>query len=134
MHCLCTCGGSVNWCGHYQKEYGGRFLKKLKIELPCDLAIPLLGIHQAMKSLSVLVLERVNRYNPHKQILSGVLHSLYEYKRVLNLRIVLKRAWSSNWVLYPRGTKGADSLSISRFLMSICALCWLRKVRNSVPH
>ena len=27
-------GGNVNWCDHYRRYYGGRFLKKLKIELP----------------------------------------------------------------------------------------------------
>ena len=34
--------GNVNWCGHYGKLW--RFLKKVKIELSYDLAIPLLGI------------------------------------------------------------------------------------------
>ena len=32
--------GNVNWCGHY-----GGSTKKLKIELPYDPAIPLLGIY-----------------------------------------------------------------------------------------
>ena len=36
-------GGNVNLCSHYGKQYGGS-LKKLKIELPNDPAIPLLGI------------------------------------------------------------------------------------------
>ena len=27
-------GGNVNWCDHYRRYYGGKFLKKLKIELP----------------------------------------------------------------------------------------------------
>uniref|UniRef100_A0A9L0S7J2 Uncharacterized protein n=1 Tax=Equus caballus TaxID=9796 RepID=A0A9L0S7J2_HORSE len=31
-------------CSHYRKEYGGSS-KKLKIELPYNPAIPLLGIH-----------------------------------------------------------------------------------------
>ena len=35
---------NVNWCSHYGKQYG-LFFKKLKIELPYDLAIPLLGIY-----------------------------------------------------------------------------------------
>ena len=37
-----TVGGNVNWCSHYGEQYG---FKKLKIELPYDLAIPLLGIY-----------------------------------------------------------------------------------------
>ena len=37
-------GGNVNWCSQYGKWYGGS-LKKLKIELPYDPAIPLLGIY-----------------------------------------------------------------------------------------
>ena len=37
-------GGNVNWFSHYGEQYGGS-LKKLNIELPCDPAIPLLGIY-----------------------------------------------------------------------------------------
>ena len=36
----CTVGGNVNWCSHYGEQYGGSS-KKLKIELPYDLATPL---------------------------------------------------------------------------------------------
>uniref|UniRef100_A0A8C9CJ30 Uncharacterized protein n=1 Tax=Phocoena sinus TaxID=42100 RepID=A0A8C9CJ30_PHOSS len=36
--------GNVNWCSHYGEQYGGSF-KKLKLELPYDPAIPLLGIY-----------------------------------------------------------------------------------------
>ena len=39
-----TVGGHVSWCSHYGKQYGGSS-KKLKIELPYDPAIPLLGIY-----------------------------------------------------------------------------------------
>ena len=38
-----TVGRNVNWCNHYGDQYGDSF-KKLKIELPFDSAIPLLGI------------------------------------------------------------------------------------------
>ena len=40
----CTLGGTVNWCNHYRKHYAGSS-KKLKIELPYDLEIPLLDIY-----------------------------------------------------------------------------------------
>ena len=39
-----TVRGNVNWCNHCGKKYGV-FFRKLKIELPFDLAIPLLGIY-----------------------------------------------------------------------------------------
>ena len=39
-----TVDGNVNWYSHYGEQYGGS-LKKLKIELPYDPAIPLLGIY-----------------------------------------------------------------------------------------
>ena len=39
-----TVGGNVNWCSHYGEQVR-RFLKKLKIDLPYDPAIPLLGIY-----------------------------------------------------------------------------------------
>ena len=42
---LLHCGGDVNWCRHYGKQYRGS-LRKLKIELPYDPAVPLLGIYQ----------------------------------------------------------------------------------------
>ena len=46
-----TVGGNVNWCSHCRKEYGGSS-KKLKIELPYDPAIPLLGVYPGkMKTL-----------------------------------------------------------------------------------
>ena len=49
---LCTVGGNVNWCSHYRKHRGAS--KKLKIELPHDLAIPLLVIHQKKKKMKTL--------------------------------------------------------------------------------
>ena len=39
-----TVGGNVNWCNHCGKQKW-RFLRKLKIELPFDPAIPLLSIY-----------------------------------------------------------------------------------------
>ena len=39
-----TVGENVNWWGRCGKQYGGS-LKKLKIETPCDSAIPFLGIY-----------------------------------------------------------------------------------------
>ena len=41
---LCTVGRNVNWCSHYGKQYGG--FPKIKIELPYNPAILLLGIYQ----------------------------------------------------------------------------------------
>ena len=40
----CTVDGNVNWCSHFWKTVG-RFLKELKIDLPYDPAIVLLGIY-----------------------------------------------------------------------------------------
>ena len=37
-----TVGENVNWCSHYGKQHGGSS-KELKLELPYDPAIPLLG-------------------------------------------------------------------------------------------
>ena len=39
----CTVGGNANWCSHSGKVW--RFLRKLKIDLPYDPAIALLGIY-----------------------------------------------------------------------------------------
>ena len=39
----CTVGGNANWCSHSGKVW--RFLKTLKIDLPYDPAIALLGIY-----------------------------------------------------------------------------------------
>ena len=41
---FCTAGGNANWCSHSGKTVW-RFLKKLKIELPYNPAIALLGIY-----------------------------------------------------------------------------------------
>jgi hypothetical protein len=43
-----TAGGDINWYNHHGKQYKGsskKKKKKIKIELPHDLAIPLLGIY-----------------------------------------------------------------------------------------
>ena len=42
---LYTVGGNVNWYSRYGKQFW-RFLKKLKIGIPYDPAIPILGIYQ----------------------------------------------------------------------------------------
>jgi hypothetical protein len=39
-----TLGGKVCWHNHYGKQYGDS-LKKLKIDLPYDAVIPLLGMY-----------------------------------------------------------------------------------------
>ena len=44
--------GNVNWCNHFGEQYGDYF-KKLKIELPYDPAILLLGIYAACMHPSV---------------------------------------------------------------------------------
>ena len=36
-----TVGGNVNWYNHYGRVW--RFLKKIKMKLPYDLAIPFMG-------------------------------------------------------------------------------------------
>ena len=41
---LYTAAGDVNSCSHYEEQYGGS-TRKLKIELPYDPAIPLLGVY-----------------------------------------------------------------------------------------
>ena len=41
---FCTAGGNVNWCSHSGQTVW-KFLKKLKIDLPYDPAIALLGIY-----------------------------------------------------------------------------------------
>ena len=46
-----TVGGNVNWCCLCGKDYGWMFLRKLKIELSHDPAIPLLGTYLKKKKL-----------------------------------------------------------------------------------
>lgn len=41
---LCNVGGNVIWGSHYVKHYGDSS-RELKIELPCNPSIPLLGIY-----------------------------------------------------------------------------------------
>jgi hypothetical protein len=44
---MCTGNEILRWCNCYAKVW--RFLKKLKIGLPYDLAVPLLGIYLPIK-------------------------------------------------------------------------------------
>ena len=46
-----TVGGNVNWCSHYGNTT--QILKKLKIDLPQDPAIPLLSIY--LKNTKILI-------------------------------------------------------------------------------
>ena len=49
---LCAVSRNVNWCSHYGKQYGVSSKKLIKIELPYDSAIPLLGTYsKEMKSV-----------------------------------------------------------------------------------
>ena len=41
---FCTVGGNADWYSHGGKQYGD-ISKKLKMDLPLDIAIPLLGIY-----------------------------------------------------------------------------------------
>ena len=50
----CTIGGNADWCSHYEKQFGDSS-KKLKIELPSDPTIPLLGIYP--KKFKTLILK-----------------------------------------------------------------------------
>uniref|UniRef100_A0A8D1Z363 Uncharacterized protein n=1 Tax=Sus scrofa TaxID=9823 RepID=A0A8D1Z363_PIG len=40
---VCHRTGDVNWCSHYRRQCGGSSQER-KIELPCDPAVPLLGV------------------------------------------------------------------------------------------
>ena len=44
LHTLKICFGNASWCSHSGKQYGGAS-KKLKIELPYDPVVALLGIY-----------------------------------------------------------------------------------------
>jgi len=44
-----TVVGSVNWYNHYGEQCGVSSKKKLEIELPYDLAIPLIAIYLKKK-------------------------------------------------------------------------------------
>ena len=50
---FCNVGGTINWCSHGGKQYGGSSKKKIKTELSHNPAIPLLCIYpMEMKSIS----------------------------------------------------------------------------------
>ena len=57
--------GNINWYSHYGEQYGGS-LKKLKMVLPYDPAIPLLGMY------------------PEKNNMKGYMHSNVHCSTVYN--------------------------------------------------
>ena len=65
---LLTAGGNINCCSHYGKQYG-RFHKKLKIELLCDPAIPLLGIHS-----DKIIIQKKKKYT-HNNVHSSTIYN-----------------------------------------------------------
>ena len=61
-----TVGVNVNLCSHCEKQYGA-FWKKLKIELPCEPAMPLMGIYP--KNPQNTNLKRYMHTNVHSSII-----------------------------------------------------------------
>ena len=66
-----TVGGNVNWCSLYEEQYGSS-LKKLKVVLPYDPAIALLGIYPE-KTLNS---KRYTNFNVH----SSTIHNSQDTK------------------------------------------------------
>ena len=67
-----TVFGNVNWAATLETVW--RFLKKLKIELPHDLAIPLLGIYpKEMKTLT-------QKYNLHTRVHCRMIYNSHDMK------------------------------------------------------
>ena len=54
-------GGNVNWYNHCGKQVW-RFLEKLRIELPCDPTIPLLGMYLRWEKTKTLIQKAI--YTP----------------------------------------------------------------------
>ena len=54
-----TVDGNVNWCDHCGKKYGSS-LKNLKVELPYDAAIPLLGTYPEKTNLSRCIYSNIH--------------------------------------------------------------------------
>ena len=89
---LKTCIYNVKWYSHYGKQYGVSW-KKLKIKLPYDPAIPLLGMHpKEMKSVSqrdfcnpMFILEILTIANIWKQSVSVELKNVREVCVCVNI-------------------------------------------------
>ena len=54
---FCTVGGNADWCSHCEKQYGDAS-EKLKMDLPFDPVIPLLGIYP--KEAKTLILKNIS--------------------------------------------------------------------------
>ena len=64
-------GETIKWCNHYRKQYG-RFLKKLKTELPNDLAVPFLCIMSKRTESSV------SKIYLYTHVYSSIIHNNQE--------------------------------------------------------
>ena len=56
---LCTVGGNSDWCSHCGKQYGNTS-EKLKMDLPFDSTIPLLGIYP--KEPKILIQKNISTF------------------------------------------------------------------------
>ena len=63
-----TVDENVSSCSRYGKQYGGQFLRKLKIELPYDPAIPFLGIYpdKTIIQKEIIILSEVSQKEKDK--------------------------------------------------------------------
>ena len=73
-----TTDGKVNWCNHYGEQCRGTF-KKLKIELPYGLAIPVLGIYAEKTEI------QIQRYM-HPIVHCSTIHDSQDTEANLNVR------------------------------------------------
>ena len=104
--------GNVHLCTHLGKQCGS-FLKTLKIELPCDPAIPLLAIHQKKRNTNLkrymnpkvyysLPYNRKDMEATSEQDAHGsCLHSTsleYEISKQLNTTVILRNTDSYMFV------------------------------------
>ena len=92
---LYSVGGNVNWCSHYGKTVG-RFLKKLKIELPYDPAIPLLGMYpKEMKAGS-----RRDIYTPMFTAGFFTIANIWKQSECLSKHEWVKKMWCTYIYMY----------------------------------
>ena len=78
-----TIDGNVNWHSHCGEQYGGSS-KKLKLELPYDPAIPLLGLYR--ENTKTLIQKHI-----HPSVHSGTIYNSQDMETAHQQLICLRR-------------------------------------------
>ena len=127
---LNTVGGNGNWCNHYGKQ-NGESSKKLKIELPCDQAVPPLGIYQS-KNINLKwymnLLNLKHKFWFSENGLLGPLLNVPVLEHLMEIAVSIKKSFLTREIWKQRQLLAITFSTLVKAIYVLC--CWLFCSKN----